>query len=58
MATDLELYRIFSAVAEAGSFSQGAARLFITQPAVSQAVRRLEAQLGARLFVRGRRGPC
>ena len=56
MATDLELYRIFSAVAEAGSFSQGAARLFITQPAVSQAVRRLEAQLGARLFVRGRRG--
>ncbi|MFR1475768.1 MAG: LysR family transcriptional regulator [Hydrogeniiclostridium mannosilyticum] len=56
MATDLELYRIFSAVAEAGSFSQGAARLFITQPAVSQAVRRLEAQLGVRLFVRGRRG--
>lgn len=56
MAVDLELYRIFSAVAEEGSFSKGAQRLFITQPAASQAVRKLEEQLNTRLFLRGRRG--
>lgn len=56
MAVDLELYRVFSAVAESGSFSAGAQKLFITQPAASQAVQKLEQQLGTRLFTRGRRG--
>lgn len=56
MAVDLELYRIFSAVAEEGSFSKGAQKLFITQPAASQAVRKLEEQLNTRLFTRERRG--
>lgn len=56
MAVDLELYRVFSAVAEAGSFSMGAQNLFITQPAASQAVHKLEEELGTRLFTRGRRG--
>ena len=56
MTTDLELYKIFVTVAQAGSFSAGAKELFLTQPAVSQAVQKLEQQLGARLFVRGRKG--
>lgn len=53
---DLELYRVFAVVARAGSFSKGARQLYITQSAASQAVKRLENQLGTRLFVRGRRG--
>lgn len=56
MTADLELYRIFTVVANVGSFSQAAEILFITQPAVSQAIRRLEEQLGTHLFIRGRRG--
>lgn len=56
MQADLELYRVFAVVARAGSFSKGAEQLFITQSAASQALKRLEDQLGARLFVRGRRG--
>lgn len=53
---DLELYRVFCAVADAGSFSQAARELYITQSAVSQTVRQLEGQLSRPLFVRGRRG--
>ena len=34
MTTDLELYKIFVTVAQAGSFSAGAKELFLTQPAV------------------------
>lgn len=56
MTTDLELYKIFVTVAKAGSFSAGAKELFLTQPAVSQAMQKLEQQLGARLFVRAHRG--
>ena len=53
---DLELYRVFCEVARAGSFSQAARGLYITQSAVSQAIRQLENQLARSLFVRGRRG--
>lgn len=56
MTTDLELYKIFVTVAQAGSFSAGAKDLFLTQPAVSQAIQKLEQSVGARLFVRARRG--
>lgn len=56
MNISLDLYRVFSAVAEAGSISDAARVLFITQPAVSQAVRRLETELGVRLFERGAKG--
>jgi DNA-binding transcriptional LysR family regulator len=44
--------RTFLAVAEARSFSLAAAKIHRTQPAVSQAVRRLEADLGEKLFDR------
>src|SRR5229473_6893809 len=49
---DLATLRIFLAVAEERSFSRAAAKVHRTQPAVSQAVRRLEADLGEQLFDR------
>jgi DNA-binding transcriptional LysR family regulator len=39
-------------VASERSFSRAAIKLYRTQPAVSQAIRRLEEQLGERLFDR------
>lgn len=56
MDIQLEQFRIFEAVAKNGSFSGAAAELFITQPAVSQAVKQLENRLETQLFVRGQRG--
>src|ERR1700754_5129587 len=48
----LPTLRIFLAVAEERSFSRAAAKVHRTQPAVSQAVRRLEDDLGEQLFDR------
>jgi DNA-binding transcriptional LysR family regulator len=45
---------VFREVAKRRSFSHAAAALSLTQPAVSQQIRALEAQLGERLIVRGR----
>src|SRR5947199_130032 len=49
---DLAALRIFLAVAQERSFSRAAAKVHRTQPAVSQAVRRLEDGLGEQLFDR------
>src|SRR5437879_8849853 len=49
---DLAALRIFLAVAQERSFSRAAAKVHRTQPAVSQAVRRLEDNLGEQLFDR------
>ncbi len=49
---DLPSLRVFLTVAEERSFSRAAVRLFRTQSAVSQAVRRLETVLRERLFDR------
>src|SRR5262245_62574335 len=49
---DLSALRIFLAVAHERSFSRAAAKVHRTQPAVSQAVRRLERELGEQLFDR------
>jgi DNA-binding transcriptional LysR family regulator len=49
---DLAALRIFLAVAEERSFSRAAAKVHRTQPAVSQAVRRLEDDLNEQLFDR------
>lgn len=46
----------FVAVAEAGSFSKGAAALHLSQPALSQQVALLEQETGQRLFTRNGRG--
>ena len=53
---NLHLLRIFAAVAEHRSFSRAASALFISQPAVSKAVRQLEHQLDLALMERGVRG--
>jgi len=49
---DLQALQIFLAVAHERSFSRAAAKVHRTQPAVSQAVRRLEADLGEELIDR------
>ena len=49
--------RAFLAVAEAGSMHAAAARLNLTQPAVSRLIQRLEAELGAVLFDRTSKPP-
>lgn len=53
---DLNLLRVFVVVAEAGSVTAGASRLYLTQPAVSAALRRLREAVGAPLFARSGRG--
>lgn len=53
---DLNLLRVFAVVAENRSVTQAAARLYLTQPAVSAALRRLTTAVGAPLFVRQGRG--
>lgn len=49
---DLAELRVFLTVASERSFSRAAAKLHRTQPAVSQAIRRLEDAVGERLFDR------
>ncbi len=49
--------RVFLALAEHRQFHEAAAKLGITQPAVSQALQRLEQNLGHRLMARGRGRP-
>src|SRR6266850_7843132 len=49
---DLAALRVFLAVAEERSFSRAAAKVHRTQPAVSQAIRRLETDLGEELIDR------
>lgn len=51
----LERLKYFLAVAQAGSFSEAAVRLYTTQSAVSKQVIALEKELGVSLFDRSRR---
>lgn len=53
---DLNKLQIFTVVAREGSFSAAAEQLYVTQSAVSQHMKDLEAGLGRSLFRRGRRG--
>ena len=53
---NIELYRVFYTVAKCGSLTRAAEELFISQPAVSQAIKQLEGQLGTPLFNRTHRG--
>jgi LysR family transcriptional regulator, nitrogen assimilation regulatory protein len=53
---DVRHLRSFLAVAEEGSIHAGARRLTIAQPALSQALRKLERDLDVTLLVRSSRG--
>ncbi|HEX3044714.1 MAG TPA: LysR family transcriptional regulator [Bacillota bacterium] len=52
MDINFELYKIFYHAAKSQSFSRAAAELFISQSAVSQAIKNLETKLGGALFFR------
>ena len=56
MPLDWDKLRLFHAVASAGSFTEGARRLKLSQPALSRQVIALEEVLGAKLFHRHARG--
>ena len=52
----LDKYRIFYEVAKEKNISKASENLFISQPAVSQSIKKLEEGLGISLFIRGKRG--
>lgn len=56
MAIDMELYRVFYTVANCKNISKAAEILFISQPAISKSIKKLENMLGVTLFIRNSRG--
>ena len=56
MENNLELYRIFYTVAQWGNISIAAEKLFISQPAVSKSIKKLENITGINMFSRNSRG--
>ena len=48
----LQQLRYAIAVADCGSMNQAAAKLFISQPSLSEAVKELEGEIGIRIFGR------
>jgi LysR family nitrogen assimilation transcriptional regulator len=53
---ELRTLRYFIAVLEAGSLSRAAGSLFVAQPALTAQIKKLESELGARLFERSHAG--
>lgn len=56
MNINLELYRIFYTVAKYNHMTKASEELHISQPAISQAIKKLEDQLGGALFLRSNKG--
>lgn len=56
MNIDLDLYKVFYIVAKSGSISSAANILYISQPAVTFQIKKLEEQLDVSLFVRTKHG--
>ena len=56
MSNNLSLYNIFYTVGKTSNISKAAKELYISQPAISKAIRRLEEELQTVLFKRSSRG--
>jgi LysR family cyn operon transcriptional activator len=56
MEQNLSQYKIFYEVAKTGNISKAAKELYISQPAISKAISKLEDSLGLSLFTRSSRG--
>lgn len=56
MYQNLSSYRIFYAVANTGNISKAAKELYISQPAISKSIQKLEDSIGVKLFHRSSRG--
>lgn len=56
MIGKLDLYKVFWTVGKCKSFSKAAKELYLTQPAISQAIMQLENELEIRLFNRSPKG--
>ena len=56
MQDNLSLYHIFYTVARTGSISHSSRELYISQPAISKAIQKLEQNLDTILFKRSSRG--
>ena len=56
MNIDLELYRIFYTVAKNKHMTKASEELHISQPAISQSIKKLEEGLGGTLFLRSNKG--
>ena len=52
---DIRQLKAFVAIAETGTFTAAAARVHVTQAAISMQIRQLENEVGAKLFVRAPR---
>ena len=58
MEQHLSQYKIFYEVARTGNISKAAKELYISQPAISKSISKLEENLGIALFSRNSRGVC
>lgn len=56
MNADLELYKVFYVVAKNKHMTRASEELHISQPAISQSIKKLEDQLGGTLFLRSNKG--
>ncbi len=56
MDSNLSLYKIFYTVANTHNISRASKELYISQPAISKAIQKLESNLGTPLFYRTSRG--
>lgn len=56
MDINFEYYKIFYLVAKSKSFTKAADKLFVSQPAVTQNIKKLEDELGRKLFYRTSKG--
>ena len=56
MNVDLNAYKTFYIVAKYNSFTKASQKLYISQPAVTQTIKKLEEQLNVKLFKRSEKG--